>query len=285
MVRLASMAVSRETENARAWRCADLGGVELFRATVSEFAFRPHAHEEFFIALTDAGIASPEYRGDKHVVGPGDLIVMNPEEAHAGGPPAGVSWTYRALYPSQDLMRQIMAEFPTGMPAMPWFAADVVRDPHVATRLRRFHELSESPGSNALQRETWLAEGLVFLADRHAGFSRAPRAPGCEPRAVQLARDYLHEHADENVTLRDLARHAGLTPYHLCRVFRQTTGMAPHSYQIQMRVRRAKNLLLAGYPIAQAAVEAGFWDQAHLTRHFKRIMGLSPGRYVAGFYA
>jgi AraC-like DNA-binding protein len=285
MVRLASMTVLRETEDARAWRCADLGGVELFRATVREFAFRPHAHEEFFIALTDAGTASPTYRGDKHVVGPGDLIVMNPEEAHAGGPLAGVSWTYRALYPSLDLMRQITAGLPSGLPVMPWFATDVVRDLHVATRLHRFHQLSESPRSNALQRETHLAEGLVSLAGRYARFPRAAWSPGREPRAVQLARDYLHEHAEDNVTLRDLAQHAGLAPYHLCRVFRQATGMAPHAYQIQVRVRRAKNLLLAGRPIAQAAAEAGFWDQAHLTRHFKRVVGLSPGRYVAGIYA
>jgi AraC-like DNA-binding protein len=274
--------VSREAGAARAWRCPDLGGVELFRATVSEFAFRPHAHEEFFIALTERGLASPVYRGDKHTVGPGDLIVMNPEEAHAGGPLAGVSWTYRALYPRQDLMRQITAEFPSGEPATPWFAADVVRDPCVAMLLRRFHELSESPRSNALQREAYLAQGLVLLAGRHTEFPRAPRSPGREPRAVELARDYLREHAGDNVTLRELARHTGLAPYHLCRVFGQATGMAPHAYQIQIRVRHAKTLLLAGRPIAEAAAEAGFWDQAHLTRHFKRTMGLTPGRYLAG---
>ena len=83
------------------------------------------------------------------------------------------------------------------------------------------------------------------------------------------------------MTLRELARQAGLTPYHLCRVFRQATGMAPRDYPIQIRVRRAKTLLLAGSPVAQAAAEAGFCDQAHLTRRFKRIIGLSPGRYRA----
>jgi hypothetical protein len=58
--------------------------------------------------------------------------------------------------------------------------------------------------------------------------------------------------------------------------------MTPHAYQLQIRVRRAKTLLLAGTPIAQAAGEAGFWDQAHLTRHFKRTIGVTPARYIAG---
>jgi AraC-like DNA-binding protein len=132
-----------------------------------------------------------------------------------------------------------------------------------------------------MQREAILAEGLLLLASRHAGIARPPRPAGREPRAIRVAREFLDEHAGDNVTLRDLAGQTGLTPSHLCRAFRQATGMTPHAYQLQIRVRHAKALLLAGHPIALAAADAGFWDQAHLTRHFKRTMGVSPGRYVA----
>jgi AraC-like DNA-binding protein len=270
----------QEAGGARMWRAGDLGGLELFRATLSEFAFRPHAHEEFFIALTETGLATPTYRGGRHVIGPGDLIVLNPEEAHAGGPPAEGSWTYRALYPGPALMREIMAEFPGDKPAMPGFATDVVRDREVAARLRRFHRLSEPPGSSLLEREAYLAEALVLLVSRHAAPPQAPRSPGRERSAVRLSREYLEEHAGENVTLQALAKFAGLSAFHLCRVFRDSVGMTPHAYQTQLRVRRAKSLLRAGLPITQAAAEAGFYDQAHLTRHFKRIVGLTPGRYA-----
>jgi AraC-like DNA-binding protein len=269
------------TGGARVWRCADLGGVELFRASDIEFTFRPHAHEEFFVALTESGNAASIYRGDTHPIGPGDMIVLNPEEGHAGGPPAGRSWAYRSIYLPPGLMRQVVAEFPAGPAGLPWFAADVVRDPRVAALLLRFHRLSESPGASALEREECLAEGLLLLAGRHARGSRAPRPPGREPRAVQVAREFLDARAADNVSLRDLAGHTGLTPSYLCRAFRRVTGMTPHAYQLQVRVRRAKAMLLAGYPIARAAAEAGFWDQAHLTRHFKSTIGVSPGRYVA----
>ena len=275
------MTGARELGGARVWRSADLGGLDLFRATGLRFTFRPHAHEEFFIALTEAGRAASIYRRDTHAIGPGDIIVLNPEEAHAGGPPPGDSWAYRSLYLPPHLMGQLATEFPPGKPAMPRFAVDVVRDPRVAALLLRFHQLSERPGSSALCREACLAEGLLLLTTRHAGFLRQPRPPGREPRAVRAAREFLDAHAEDNVTLRDLARHAGLTPSHLCRVFRQATGMTPHAYQLQVRVRRAKALLLAGHPIAQAATEAGFWDQAHLTRHFKRTIGVTPARYIA----
>jgi len=261
---------------AHAWRCPDLGGLELFRATHSEFTFRPHAHEEFFIALTESGRAAPTYGGDRHLVGPGDLIVMNPEEPHAGGPPPGVSWTYRALYPSGQLMRQVAAELGPGGPGAPWFAPAVVRDPRATALLLRFHRLSQLPDRDTLQREACLVAGLTLLSGRHAARSGPPRSPGREPRGVRLAAEFLLEHSGEEVTLRDLARLTGLTPYHLCRVFRQATGLTPHAFQIQARVRHARALLLAGCPIAQVAAEAGFCDQAHLTRHFKAITGLSP---------
>jgi AraC-like DNA-binding protein len=264
------------------WRADDLDGLELLRATVSEFAFHPHAHEEFFIALTEDGLVTPTYRGDSHVIGPGDLIVLNPEETHAGGPPAHAVWTYRALYPRPDLMRGVMAEFAGVRPTMPEFGGDVVRDREIATSLRRFHRLAERPESNLLERQAHLVEALVLLVGRHAALTPALRSPGREPAAIRRSREYLQEHAAENVTLQALARFAGLSAFHLCRVFRQTVGMTPHAYQTQVRVRHAKSLLRAGLPITTVAAQTGFYDQAHLTRHFKRIVGLTPGRYLRG---
>lgn len=260
------------------WRAAEFGGLELFRATVREFAFHPHAHEEFFIALTEDGLVTPTYRGDRHVISPGDLIVLNPEEAHSGGPPPDASWTYRALYPSPDAMREITAEF--GRSTLPEFSGEVVRDREVTARLHRFHRLSESPGASLLEREAHLAEALVLLVGRHATPRHEPRPPGQERGAVRLSMEYLEEHAEENVTLRALSQFAGLSTSHLCRVFRDSVGMTPHAYQTQVRVRRAKSLLRAGLPISQVAVDTGFYDQAHLTRHFKRLMGVPPSRYV-----
>lgn len=266
--------------DARVWRSADLGGVELFRVRDLRFTFRPHAHEEFFVALTEAGRAMALYRGASHAIGPGDIIVLNAEEAHAGGPPAGDYWAYRSLYVPSDLMRRLASELVPGRQATPWFAADVIRDPRAAAVLLRFHALTERPGSSALERETCLIEGLLLLQSQHAEIPRPPRRAGREPRATRVARELLDARPEENVTLWSLAHATGLSPSHLCRVFRQATGMTPHAYQLQVRVRRAKTLLRAGHPIAQAAVEAGFWDQAHLTRHFKRTVGTTPARYV-----
>jgi AraC-like DNA-binding protein len=262
------------------WRLDELGGLELLRASYGGFVFTPHSHEGFLIALTEGGVGGPIYRGERHEVAPGDVLVLNPEEAHAGGPLTDGPWRYRALYPSTEMMLRVDGEFSTRRRTLPEFAQGVVRDHEAARRLRRFHIAAEDRRTSVLERDSCLTNALVWLVGRHGITHESLTALGREHRAVGAARDYLDEHANENVSLVALARTAGLSPFHLCRVFRRDVGLTPHVYQEQVRVRRAKELLRQGVAIALAAVEAGFYDQAHLTRRFKRIVGVTPGEYA-----
>jgi AraC-like DNA-binding protein len=269
------------SDQARLWRSDDLGGLDLLRASYVSFVFTPHAHESFLIALTEEGVGYPVFRHDRHPVRPGEVFVLNPEESHAGGPATDAPWGYRAIYPSAELLSRTSVEFAGRRARVPEFAGSVVRDRAVADRLRRFHLSCEQPHASRLLRETYLADALVWLLRRH-GIPRQPLRPaGREHAGVAVAREYLDQHPQANVSLVALAAVAGLSPYHLCRVFKDRVGLTPHAYQDQLRVRRAKQLLDQEVPIARAAVEAGYYDQAHLTRHFKRVMGVTPGAYVA----
>ncbi len=89
----------------------------------------------------------------------------------------------------------------------------------------------------------------------------------------------LHERVTAPPALDELARLTGLGPHALLRAFRAETGLPPHAYLNQVRVRLARGLLDRGVSPAEAAARAGFADQAHLTRHFKRIVGVPPGAY------
>jgi AraC family transcriptional regulator len=100
------------------------------------------------------------------------------------------------------------------------------------------------------------------------------------PAAVARAIRYLQKHLAEEVTLDDLARAAYCSPFHLSRQFKQATGMTPWQYLIQLRVNHARHLVTAGAgerSLADVARAAGFADQSHLTRHMKRLLGVTPG--------
>ncbi len=266
-------------DNALLWQAAAFGGLELLRANFVQFSFAPHAHEEFMIVVTEGGVALPRFWGAVQRVAAGDVFVLNPGEVHGGGPETGSTWRYRSFYPPAALMQRVARELTGVDRGVPQFAEQFVGDPATATMLRRAHLALEEPES-ALAYESHLMEALAGLVARHAVGNVAARRIDHKHRAVRLAKEYLETLPGENVSLDTLARVAGIGSYHLCRVFRNETGLSPHAYQVQVRVRLAKTLLARGLPISQVAAEAGFTDQAHLTRHFKRTFGVTPGRYL-----
>jgi AraC-like DNA-binding protein len=105
----------------------------------------------------------------------------------------------------------------------------------------------------------------------------------CEhTRPVRRARELLRERLAEPVTLDELAAYAGLDKFHLCRAFRAQIGLPPHAYLTRLRIMRAKELLAAGEKPSEVAPQVGLYDQSQLNRHFRRIVGTTPGQYARG---
>lgn len=104
---------------------------------------------------------------------------------------------------------------------------------------------------------------------------------GLSPTRLRRVLEFIDERVGEELTLDALARVAGLSVFHFSRVFRQSTGQSPFQYVTEARVRHAKKLLLQPFArIGDIALDCGFCDQAHLTRHFKRLVGMTPAAYV-----
>ncbi len=99
--------------------------------------------------------------------------------------------------------------------------------------------------------------------------------------AVCKAAEYIERNSTERIMLRELAALANLSPCRFATVFRREIGLPPHRYLCHVRVQNAMTLLRSGVPLAMVASEAGFFDQSHLSRHFKSICGITPGKYLA----
>jgi AraC-like DNA-binding protein len=100
---------------------------------------------------------------------------------------------------------------------------------------------------------------------------------------VRRARAFLHDALSDKVTLDDLAAHAGLDKFHLVRAFRAEVGLPPYEYLTHLRVWKARELLERGALVADAAQSVGFYDESQLHRHFRRIVGITPGRFSRSF--
>jgi AraC family transcriptional regulator len=109
--------------------------------------------------------------------------------------------------------------------------------------------------------------------------SEAAGRMGLHSRAVAEAVRFIQENYARDVFLSDIAEAVHLSPFHVARLFKQALGVSPHQYLIQVRVNSARSLLAAGSgerSLAEVASAVGFADQSHLTRHFKRILGVTP---------
>jgi len=124
--------------------------------------------------------------------------------------------------------------------------------------------------------------GTCSMAEEAAsepGDSATAARMGFHSRAVAEAVRYIQDNYSREVTLSDIAAAVHLSPFHLTRLFKQTLGVSPHQYLIQVRVNSARSLLTAGSgerSLAEVASAVGFADQSHLTRHFKRLLGVTP---------
>jgi AraC-like DNA-binding protein len=132
--------------------------------------------------------------------------------------------------------------------------------------------------ADGLERESRAVMALSELIRRHTT-APTPALPESVDAAVAArVRDCLGDRLAEPVTLADLETATGVGRFRLLRAFRRRYGLPPHAWRTQKRLAAAQGLIAAGRPIAEAAAETGFADQAHLTRTFRRFLGYTPGR-------
>jgi AraC-like DNA-binding protein len=141
------------------------------------------------------------------------------------------------------------------------------------------HALLDAPSADRLALETALTEALASLITLTSGPTpKEVRRFWSTP--LRRAKDLLRSRYSEPLSLDEIASDAGIDKFHLCRAFRDEVGLPPHAYLVHLRVAHAMALLRARLPASRVAAEVGIYDQSQLNRHFKRIVGLTPGQYA-----
>ncbi len=250
-----------------------LPGVEAL-TLLTDHAFPRHSHDGFGIGVMAAG-AQRSWSGIGWVEAEaGDIITVNPGEMHDGAPIGGARG-WRMLYLDPALViRELVDEGEDQLE----IARPVLRDPVLVGLFARLFAQATATVPEPLAPEEELLRTLVRLLRRHG--TRLRPVSRASP-AVAMARQRLEEAPEVPATLAELAALSGLSRFQLLRGFARETGVTPHAYLLQRRVRLARQLLIAGRTPAEAAQDSGFADQSHMTRAFRRQFGVTPARYRA----
>ncbi|MCE3035202.1 AraC family transcriptional regulator [Streptomyces sp. CMSTAAHL-2] len=279
------MAVSRATsgaangsargaqgEEVSAWRPRVPGVTEVFHARFTEYAYPMHVHDAWTLLIVDDGAV--RYDLDRHAHGtPLDTVsLLPPHVPHNGSPATPGGFRKRVVYLDSSRLGEELIGAAVDGPDL--------RDPVLRLRVGQLHAALARPGDE-LEAES----RLTLVGERLRGHLRRrveSSSPRRDPQLARKLRELLDSRLGDGVSLAEASGLLHAHPAHLVRAFSGAYGIAPHQYLMSRRVGRARRLLLDGLPPGEVAALTGFYDQAHLTRHFRKLVGVPPGRYRSG---
>ncbi|WP_205780116.1 helix-turn-helix transcriptional regulator [Micromonospora ureilytica] len=263
------MATRPAGSHVSAWRPAVAGVAEVFHAHFVDHAYPRHIHDVWTLLIVDDGAVRFDLDRHRHGALRTSVTLLPPYVPHDGSSATPGGFRKRVLYLDTSALDAELVGRAVDEPDL--------ADPQLRDRIHHLHQALAAPGDE-FEAESRLA--LILDRLRRQLHQRSP--VGGQPTGRGLAirlRELLDARTVEGVTLGEAAELLHAHPTHLVRTFTHVHGVPPHSYLTGRRVELARRLLLAGQRPVEAAVAAGFFDQAHLTRHFRRYLGVSPARY------
>jgi AraC-like DNA-binding protein len=254
----------------RAWRPQVGGIVEVLHAHFPEHAYPVHTHDTWTLLIIDDGMVRYDLDRHEHGALPPFVTLLPPHVPHDGRSVTAAGFRKRVLYLDPSCLDPDLVGSAVDHPALP---DAVLRD-----RIHLLHEALRQPGD-----EFEAESRLALITERlRSQFGAADGVPSrARDRGIALRlRDLLDANLMAGVSLDDAALALGAHPTHLVRAFSREFGMPPHRYLTGRRLDDARRLLLGGESVADVAAAVGFYDQSHLTRHFKRLLGVAPAQYA-----
>jgi AraC-like DNA-binding protein len=255
--------------------------------------YAPHSHATFSIGAILDGRCTYTNRDKHEQVGAGTIVLMNPGDVHACNSIRDEPWAYRMLYWDTAWVTRVQQEISRGDDGFQRFAVTATRNVRLFRALNRLYETLVDPQADHLQKHE---SAFNFMSDVQRTLGRSASAAGVHGRLPQVttaqerlsirsharvarAAEFIRQNCTRPLKLTEICSVAELSASYLIRAFKAEYGMSPHAYLINCRIEFSRQQLRRGRPLAEVAVAAGFCDQAHLQRSFKKFVAVTPGQY------
>ncbi len=265
-------------------RYHSIKGTRIVSARFSRYnyeCFQKHSHNAYSVAAVVEG-KSKVIIGNKEYIGTdGDVVIINPGTIHSCNPAQDTCWSYYLFYFDRDWFEKMYMNF-AGLEniAEVHFKNNVFKSKEISDTLIDLYSLFEENEILPVIFEDKLTEllGKIFTLTTIEEESENKNIP----EALEAVRNYIEDHYVDKISLEELSDFSGISQFHLLRLFRNYTGLAPHSYLLRHRIERSREMIPGNNSVADVAIECGFSDQSHFIRYFKKYVGCTPGEYGAG---
>ena len=248
--------------------------------------FQPHAHSSYTVTTVITGSLQATIAGREFSVPPRSTVFTDIGIAHSATA-LGVEFVSIGISPV--LMTSLIAELGLVSKATEiLFRTPITDDEFVAaTAVQIASEVSVDRVGQHAMLDSLVRQLGIHLLRHHLAVRRSAQIElsraGPVDRRIRLALEFIHNNYSRDLALEEVAAAAFLSEYHFARLFKQITGVTPHVYLANLRIEKARELLLrTARPIGEIAAEVGYQSQSHFTRIFKSVTGLTPKAYRNG---
>lgn len=260
------------------WRNDALFGIDFAAYSLSRHSFPRHFHDHFVIELVTEGADRFYCDGKNYTAAKGRLVLINPGEVHTGNSVADTPLRYYSFYPDSATLQRVADSLQIPLPRDFCFHQSMAERPRLGDSLQRLFR-SLDKGTDPLGQQEIFSECMQELLQPAMENEKAANILKTPDKRIELVKEYLQIHYQENIRLSQLAALVSLSPVYLIRLFKKTTGMSPYDYLLALRTDKARQLLRGGCTVGEAAGLAGFYDHSHFHRMFYRVTGTTPKNF------
>lgn len=248
-------------------------GLQLAEASFTHEAFAAHRHDTYALGITVRGVQSFRYRREQQYCLPGQCHILHPDEVHDGKAATDIGFAYRIAYIDPCLIQIAL-----GGQMLPFARAPVVGISHLPKEIiNRLMNIDEE--LDELSRSEFIVAVADFLGEA------CKKETSCKTSALPFAqlsrvRDLIAAEPTKQIKMIELEQVSGLDRWTIARKFRALFGTSPRRFRTMRQLDTVRGLLENGMSLSIAAVEAGFADQSHMSRHFKSAFGFTPAAWI-----
>jgi AraC-like DNA-binding protein len=245
-------------------------GITALSASMTDFTYKKHAHQEYAIGVTLRGIQHYNLDGSLHLSYQNGVMLFNPEQAHDGMAHDETGLDYVMLYIEPQLLLEVIEK-----KDIVRFSNPIVYDYRLEKRI-----LSLANAILSEKDETLCSELLLSLTDSlvQTDFSTDFKKDNA---LIRKAKNILHTNLENVLKLEEICKELDLSKFQFIRLFKAHTGISPYQYFLNCKIERAKQLIEKNRDIYVAVAECGFVDLTHLNKHFKSVYGTTAFEYMS----
>jgi AraC-like DNA-binding protein len=247
-------------------------GITALSASITDFKYKKHSHQEYAIGVTLRGIQHYNLDGSLQLSYQNGVMLFNPEQAHDGMAHDEEGLDYVMLYIEPQLLLEVIEK-----KDLVRFSNPIVYNYGLEQRvLRLSHAILNEKD------EDLCSELLISLTDSLIQTNLSTDSKK-DNALIRKAQDMLHTNLENVIKLDEICTELNLSKFQFIRLFKAHTGISPYQYFLNRKIERAKQIIEKNRDIYSAVAECGFVDLTHLNKHFKSVYGTTAYEFMSHF--